>query len=315
MTVLVLAGALGLLVLPGLARPLGRLLPPAEWAKLCAGLVAAGGIALEAGLVVMGAPTVLRLVGLEAVADLCEHVVGELVPGGTVVGVMAAVAAVLLTVAAVRSLVGTCGSSRLLRVEPGVGWHGEVCGHDLVVLPSRELVAFSVCGRPAQVVVSRRLVDLLADDELDAVLRHELAHVRHRHQRYLLLARTIEQSVGRLPLVRRATGALRCALERWADEEAAVGADRGRQSVHAALVRVIQATAMPDVAAFVSPGTVVERLQALQAGPISGLAVLLRRVGVYLPALLLLLLVAAALTGTVEHVVVLRMLAGLCPPR
>jgi hypothetical protein len=315
MTLLVLAGALGLLVLPGLARPLGRRLPPAEWAALCAGLLAAGGTALAAGLAVMGGPTVLRLVGLGAVADLCEHVVGELVPGGAPVGVAAAAAALLLGVAAARSLVGTYGSSRLVRVEPGVGSHSEVCGHDLVVLPSRELVAFSTGGRPAQVVVSRRLVDLLADDELEAVLRHELAHVRHRHQRYLLLARTIEQSLGWLPLVRRATGALRCALERWADEEAAVGADRGRQSVHAALVRVIHATAMPDVAAFVSPGTILERLQALQAGPVSGSAVLLRRFGVYLPALLLLLVAVAALTGTVEHVVVLRMLAGLCPTR
>jgi Peptidase family M48 len=314
-TLLVLVGAVGLLLLPGFARPLGRWLPPAEWAKLCAGLLTAGALALEAGLVVVGGPTVLRLLGLPGIADLCEHAIGELVPGGAPVGVAAAVVALLLGAAAVRSLLGSCGSGRVLRVEPGVGSHSEVCGHDLVVLPSRELVAFSVAGRPAQVVVSRRLIDLLADDELEAVLRHEFAHVRHRHQRYLLLARTIEQSLGWLPLVRCATGALRCGLERWADEEAAVGSDRGRRSVRAALVRVIQATAMPDVAAFVSPGTVLERLQALQAGPVSGLAVLLRRFGVYLPALLLLLLVVAALTGTVEHVVVLRMLAGLCPPR
>jgi hypothetical protein len=60
-TLLVLVGALGLLLLPGFARPLGRWLPPAEWAKLCAGLLTAGALALEAGLVVVGGPTVLRL--------------------------------------------------------------------------------------------------------------------------------------------------------------------------------------------------------------------------------------------------------------
>jgi len=313
MILLLLASALGLLALPGCARPLGRRLPPAEWAKLCAGLLLAGGVALEAGLVVVGGPTALRLAGMKGVADLCEHLLGALAPGGTPLGMAAAMTALLLAVAAGRSLVRARHSRRVLRVEPGLGWHVEWCGHDLVVLPSEELVAFSAGGRPPQVVVSQRLVDILADHELAAVLRHELAHVHHRHERYLLLARVVEQSLWLLPFVRRSTGALRCALERWADEEASGGARRGRESVRAALVRVIEATATPDVAAFVSLGTVVERLQALQAAPASGLS-LLRRFVVYVPALVLVLLAVAALEGTVEHVAMLRVFAGLCPP-
>jgi hypothetical protein len=313
MTLLLLAGALGLIVLPGCARPLGRRLPPGEWAKLCAGLLAAGALALEASLIVIGGPTVLRLAHLEAAAHLCEHALGELVPGGTPVGIAAAVIALLLGAAAVRSLVRTRGSCQALRIEPGIGWHGDLGGQELVVLPSQELVAFSMGRRPAQVVVSRRLIGLLTDEELAAVLRHELAHVHHRHRRYLLLARTVEQSIGLLlPIVRAGTAALRCALERWADEAAAAGGRRGRESVRAALLRVIEATAMPEVAAFVSPGTVLERLQALQTGPASGPA-LARRLGVYLPALLLAVLVLATSMGTVEHVAVLHILAGLCP--
>jgi len=314
MTLLLLAGALGLLVQSGCARPLGRRLPPAEWAKLCAGLLAAGGIALETGLVVTGGLTIMRLAGLDGVVDLCEHALGELTPGGTPGGVAAASAALLLGVAAARSLVRSRGGHRVLTVEPEVGSHSELCGHELVVLPSRELVAFSVGGRHAQVVVSQGMVDILSEDELAAVLRHELAHVRHRHQRRLVLARMVEQSIGLLPLVRRGTGALRCALERWADEEAALGGHRGRERVRDALVRVVEATVVPDVAAFVSSGTVVERLQALQAGPVSW-SPILRRLGVYLPALLLVVLVVATLMGSMEHVAVLRLLAGLCPPR
>jgi Zn-dependent protease with chaperone function len=313
MTPLLLASAVGLLVLPGCAHPLGRRLPPAEWAKLCAGLLLAGGVALEAGLILVGAPTALRLAGMNAVADLCEHLLGALAPGGAPLGMAAAMTALLLAVTTGRSLVRACRGRRALRVEPGVGWHGEFCGHDLVVLPCEDLVAFTAGGRSPQVVVSQRLVDLLADDELAAVLRHELAHVRHRHERYLLVARVLEQSLGLVPLVRRSTGALRCALERWADEEAAGGAQWGRESVRAALVRVIQATATPDVAAFVSVGTVVERLEALQADPASGSG-LLRRFVVYLPALVLVLVAVAALEGTAEHVAVLQMFAGLCPP-
>jgi Zn-dependent protease with chaperone function len=313
MTLLLLVSALGLLALPGCARPLGRWLPPAEWARLCAGLLLVGGVALEAGLIVLGGPTALRLAGLEAVADLCEHLLGALAPGGAPLGMAAAMTALLLAAAAGRSVALTCHSRRVLRIEPGIGWHGEFCGHDLVVLPSEELVAFSAGGRPAQVVVSRRLVEILADDELAAVLRHELAHVHCRHDRYLLLARVIEQSLGLLPFVQRSTRALRCALERWADEDAAGGGGRGRESVRAALIRVIEAIATPDVAAFVSPGTVVERLEALQAAPASGLSPA-RRFVVYLPALLLVLLAVATLEGTVEHVAVLGMFAGLCPP-
>jgi Peptidase family M48 len=313
MTLLLLASALGLLVLPCCARPLGRRLPPAEWAKLCAGSLLVGSVALEAGLVVVGGPAALRLVGMGAVADLCEHLLGALAPGGTPLGVAAAMTALLLAASAGRALGRARHSRRVLRVEPEIGRHRDLFGHDLVVLPSQELVAFSVRGRPPQVVVSQRLVDLLADDELAAVLRHELTHVHHRHDRYLLLASVVEQCLGLLPLVRRSTGALRCVLERWADEEAAGGARRGRESVRAALVRVIEATAVPDVAAFMSLGTVVERLQALQAAPASGSG-LLRRFAVYLPVLVLVLLAVAALEGTVEHVAVLPMFAGLCPP-
>jgi hypothetical protein len=312
MILLLLASAVGLLALPGCARPLGRRLPPAEWAKLCTGLLLAGGVALEAGLVLVGGPTALRLAGMPAVADLCEHLLGALAPAGTPLGVAAALAALLLAVTSGRSLVKARHSRRLLRVEPGLGRHGQWCGHDLVVLPSQDLVAFSTGGRPPQVVVSQRLVELLADHELAAVLRHELAHVQHQHQRYLLLARVVEQSLGRLPLVRRSTGALRCALERWADEEAAAGARQDRESVRAALVRLIEATAVPDVAAFFSVGTVLERLQALQA-PAAGSS-LPRRLLVYVPTLVLVLLAVAAIEGTLEHVAVLRLFAGWCPP-
>jgi beta-lactamase regulating signal transducer with metallopeptidase domain len=313
MTLLLLASAVGLLVLPGCARPLGRRLPPAEWAKLSAGLLLTGGVALEAGLLVVGAPTALRLAGMRAVADLCEHLLGALAPGGTPLGIAAALTALLLAVATGRALVQARHSRRVLRVEPEIGWHRELIGHDLVVLPSEELVAFSAGGHPPQVVVSQRLLNLLAADELAAVLRHELTHLRHRHDRYLLLARIVEQSLGLLPLVRQSTGALRCALERWADEEAAGGGRRRRESVRAALIRLIEATAIPDVAAFMSQATVVERLQALQATPASGSS-LLRRFVVYLPALVLVLLAVAALEGTVEHLAVLPIFAGLCPP-
>jgi Peptidase family M48 len=309
MTLLLLLSGLGLLGLPACARPLGRRLPPAEWARACAGLLAAGAIVLEAGLVIQAAPTMLRMAGLEDIADLCEHVA----PGGPPVGIAAATAAGVIALLASRSALGVRRRYRTARVEPEIGWHGDLGGHRLIVLPSEELVAFSTGGRPGQVVMSRGLITALSDDELAAVVRHEVAHVQHRHQRYLLLARIVERSLGLLPMVRRGVTALRCAVERWADEAAAGPRSSGRASVHAALLRVAELTAMPDIAAFTTPETVAERLEALRTAPARGLAVG-RRLLVYLPAGLLLLASAVAVDHILEHVSFLGLLADLCPP-
>jgi Zn-dependent protease with chaperone function len=269
MTLLLLLSGLGLLGLPACARSLGRRLPPAEWARACAGLLAAGAIVVEASLAIQAAPTMLRMAGLEDIADLCEHVA----PGGPPVGIAAATAAGVIALLASRAALGVRRRHRMARVAQEIGWQSRLGGHQLVVLPSEELVAFSTAGRPGQVVMSRGLITALSDDELAAVLRHEVAHVQHRHQRYLLLARVVERSLGLLPMVRRGVTALRCAVERWADEAAAGPGSSDRASVHAALLRVAELAAMPDIAAFTAPETVAERLEALGVARAQGLAV------------------------------------------
>jgi Zn-dependent protease with chaperone function len=313
MTLLLLGLGLALLAIPALVRPLGRRLPPSEWAKACAGLLAVGWVVVEASLLLEAAPTLLRTAGLERLAELCEHALGPVAPGGPVLGVVAGAAAAAVALLAAWSLLAARHRQRMARVEPGVGWHGQVRGHELVVLPSGEPVAFSTAGQPGQLVLSDGLIAALSDAELAAVLRHEVAHVHHRHQRYLLLAGAVERSLGLLPGVRGATGALRCALERWADEEAADGNATSRASVHAALLRLAELAATPQVAAFTTPGTVAERLEALQADPNGGRAVG-RRALAYGPAGLLLGAAAATLVGILAQVPVLHALAGLCPP-
>ena len=304
---------LGLLALPACARPLSRRLPPAEWAKICTALLAAGAIVVESSLVIQAAPTVLRMVGLDGIADLCEHALGAVTPGGAPLGIAAAAGASAIAVLAGRAVVQARRVQRMAQVELGIGWHGTFCGHHLVVLPSSKPVAFSIGGQPGQVVMSHGLISALSDDQLAAVLRHEIAHIRRRHQRYLLVAGAIQRSLGRLPLVRRGVAALRCAVERWADEEAAGSGPTGRASVHAALLRVAELASMADVAAFTTPGTVAERLEALQADPTGGRAVGPRTL-VYLPMGLLLVAATVALDSILAHVTFLHMLAGLCPP-
>ena len=309
MTLLLLLSGMGLLGLPACARPLGRRLPPAEWARACAGLLAAGAVVVEASLTIQAAPTLLRMAGLEDIAEMCEHIA----PGGAPVGIAAAVAALVIALLAGRAALGVRRRHRMARVAQEIGWQSRLGGHRLVVLPSEELVAFSTAGRPGQVVMTHGLITALSDDELAAVLRHEVAHVQHRHQRYLLLARVVERSLGLLPMVRRGVTALRCAVERWADEAAAGPRSSNRASVHAALLRVAELAAMPDIAAFTTPETVAERLEALRTAPTRGLAVG-RRLLVYLPAGLLLLASAVAVDHILEHVSFLGLLADLCPP-
>jgi hypothetical protein len=313
MSLLLLISGLGLLAIPAGTRSLGRHLPPAEWAKICAGLLAAGAIVVEVSLIIQAAPTMLRMVGLDGIADLCEHALGTMMPGGTPVAVVAGTGAATIVALAGRAVLNARRVQRRAQVEREIGWHGTFRGHHLVVLPSPKLVAFSTGGRPGQVVMSHGLISILSDDQLAAVLRHEIAHIRRRHQRYLLVAAAVQQSLGRLPLVGQGIAALRCAVERWADEEAAGPDASGRASVHAALLRVAELAAMPDVAAFTTPGTVAERLEALQAGPSDGRAVGPRTL-VYLPVGLLLLAAAVALDSILAHVTFLHMLAGLCPP-
>ena len=78
--------------------------------------------------------------------------------------------------------------------------------------------AFALPGRGGHVVLSSGLVDLLTDAERAVVLAHEVAHTRHRHDRYLLVGQIATAAV---PVLRPLTSRVQFSLERWADEAAA----------------------------------------------------------------------------------------------
>lgn len=235
---------------------------------------------------------------------------GTALPGGALSGLAAAAAAVLLASMATRQMLRARRTRRAVRVEPTLGRHRAGEGHDLVVLPSRRLFAYGIAGQPSQVVVSDGLVGTLAEHELAAVLRHEAAHLRHHHQRPLLVASVVEHTLGAVPLVRRSAAVLRCALERWADEEAATS-EADRASVRSALVRVTEAMVAGEVAAFVTAATVAERLEALQAARPRRASARWRAL-LYGPAAALLTVAVASAAGLLEHVTVVHLLAGLC---
>jgi len=99
--------------------------------------------------------------------------------------------------------------------------------------------AYALGGPLGHVVVSTGMLRLLDPAGCNVLFAHERSHLRHRHHRYLALARVTAAAV---PVLGFVTGRLRLAVERWADEDAgeAAGGDRrlvARTIVQAALAR------------------------------------------------------------------------------
>ena len=114
-------------------------------------------------------------------------------------------------------VVASMASIRMVRVVRAWRRHRGVDPAAVHVVPLDRPVAYAQTGRGGGVVVSTGMLAALQPDERRAVLAHELAHLRHRHDRFLVIG----QLAGGLLLLRPAARQLRHALERWADEDAA----------------------------------------------------------------------------------------------
>lgn len=97
--------------------------------------------------------------------------------------------------------------------------HDEHAGAEVRVAPTLEPVAFAVPGRDRHVVISES-VTRLAAPERRAVLAHEGAHLRLRHDRHLLVLGTYQRVWGWVPGARSVVAAHRRSIEQWADLDA-----------------------------------------------------------------------------------------------
>jgi Zn-dependent protease with chaperone function len=263
-TVLVLAG-LGLLALPGVAASAARHLQAREWRRLNRVAIGLGLVMVQLGLVLTAVPVLADAAGVEHIAHGCHHLLGPLLPGGAVTGWASASASVALFSVAGVVHRRTRRLQRAARIDEWMGEHRQLAGATLVVLPTDAVVAYATPGSPSQVVVSRGLARVLGADELDAVVRHELAHLRNRHHRDLALAAVVDATLGWMPGLRASTAALRLGIERSADEEAAERPG-AREAIRRALLKATETMLMP-VPAFTTALTLVARLDALATPP------------------------------------------------
>ncbi|MFB7633197.1 M48 family metalloprotease [Streptomyces sp. NPDC056149] len=249
-------------VLTVLAPPLARRLAPrpAVWALACTALVTT-----------VGWTGSLALLAFTAVAQIPE-VAAE---GRWSVAALQAEDPVQLTVALVSALVLLAGVVSLTRAAVRQArhllWARRACAQlpgdeELAVVDDGAPQAFALPGAPGRIVVSRGMLRCLDDEEREALLAHERAHLRGRHHLFQILWR-LTTAVN--PLLRPLAGAGAFALERWADEEAAtrIGSRRtvARAVGRAALATSAHAARPPALAA--TGGAVPQRVRALLAPP------------------------------------------------
>ncbi|MGW1558119.1 M56 family metallopeptidase [Streptomyces sp. NPDC002144] len=242
-------------------RPARRLAPrPAARALACGALVTALGW--------LGSLALLAFAGFARIPEVAEE-------GRWSVAELRADDPVYLTVAtaAALALAGSCAGLAVAAVRQvrHLRWARRECRRlpgdtELAVLDDPSPSAFALPGAPGRIVVSRGMLRCLGDDEREALLAHERAHLRDRHHLYQTLWR-LTAAVS--PLLRPLADTGDFMLERWADEEAAAHVG-DRRTVARSVGRAALASAAhpPRTSRLaVNGGAVPQRVRALLAPP------------------------------------------------
>ncbi|GIH25797.1 hypothetical protein Aph01nite_41070 [Acrocarpospora phusangensis] len=226
---LIAAGAAPLPILFG--GRLAAVLAGARWTREHprAALALWQAAALAGGLGVVGAGLVAAVAPLAAAFPHSLHTLARhLLTGRGLAGMSAAhIAVFVCSVALVPWLVANTVTARLKAAAEQrrqrllldvLADHSEE--HDAYVLPVTRPVAYCVPGTAARVVLSRGTLDLLDHGQLQAVLAHERAHLRGRHDLLLLPFIALARAFPWLPAARRAREAVPVLLELLADDQA-----------------------------------------------------------------------------------------------
>ncbi len=253
-----------------LAGPVSGVLARAAWTRRAprAALVLWQAVCLSAGVCLVGAGFVLALAPFgNDIVDAGWAWLGRVRRGtplagmtgsGIVAGTLASAAALVLFGVLVRSTVLTVRRRRthrrLLDLLTGArcGPPGPAAAKDrdvddlladVRILDHPTAVAYTLPGWHSRVVLSAGMLDLLPRAELAAVIDHERAHVRSRHDLLVLPFQAWGTALGWLPGVRAAAAAVAELTEMLADDWA------GRRSSPSTLARALATVALAGVPA------------------------------------------------------------------
>ena len=248
-----------------LAAPISAVLARAGWTRRAprAALVLWQALCLSAGICLVGAGFVLALAPygrniaaagwawLRRVLD--GHPLAEMTGPGIMAGTLATSAALILFGVLLRSMVVAVRRRRAHRLvldlltgnqppTPADALVDDVLV-DVRILDHPTAVAYTLPGWHSRVVLSAGMLDLLARAELVAVIDHERAHVRSRHDLLVLPFQAWGTALGWLPGVRAAAAAVAELTEMLADDWA------GRRSSPSTLARALATVALAGVPA------------------------------------------------------------------
>ena len=177
-------------------------------------------------------------------------------------------------------------------------------GYDALVVDDTAAVAYCLPGRRRQVVLTTGALGALDDDQLTAVLAHERAHLRGRHDLVLVTSAALQRAFPQVPALRDAHRELTRLVEMLADDVAARRNDR--LTIATALVSLAEVSA-PGVALGAGGSTSLTRVRRLVA-PAHPLGTTRSAIAVMATAALLLTPVAVVAAPTVVAAT-----SDLCP--
>ena len=238
-----LIGVLACLLVGRSAEPVVRRMRPAQ-AVVLLSLVSvvvslASGIALSA----IAVAVIASITTVAAEEHWSASIVHAELP---IPGWMGALAALAVGVLLTRGALQTVGIALALVRADRLCRDIRTDGGPVVVLDDDSADAYTVAGIRGCVVISQRLLTELTADERRVLTAHELSHLHKRHHLYVHLA---DIAAAGNPFLRPVSTAVRLGVERWADEDAAIGiGDRritGRALARVALLRSALAKAAP----------------------------------------------------------------------
>lgn len=226
-----------------LAPRVAARLAPAAAARTLVLLTAAAATSTVWGLGVLAVAGLSRTAEVQAFARTNPRLLLDADPVRPWVG---AVAGALLLLGAVRVTRLLRHRQRATRAQQGL--RALPAAGDLLIADQNLPEAFALPGRPARVLITTGLLQLLSLDERRVVLAHERAHLQHRHH---LLTALAQVATALNPTLRSTAAHLDYHLERWADEDAAAAvASRSvaaRSLARAALARLDPRDLTPSV--------------------------------------------------------------------